>query len=118
MPGQTRTNRASAAGFMNGIIAVSTTVAAAMLLSFFGVVKDLAEQAPLITQHMQVTNTKLASIEQEQIVQSKAMAALLKDYTSREELQKELEKVSSEIRNLQLRQAVIEQILKTVEARG
>lgn len=112
MPDDTTEERAWGAGVIRAITAISSTVAASVLVGFIAVVQNLSEQAPLIASHMQLTNQKLSAIETEQVSQSRSMAALLKDYTSREQLQRELDKLNDKIRSLQVRQAVIEQMLR------
>jgi predicted PurR-regulated permease PerM len=93
------------------VTAVSTTIAAVILTGFISGVQDLVKQAPVLTAHMVATNQKLSSIEAEQAAAKLALTDLLKDYTSREQLQKELEKLNEKIRTLQVQQALIEQLL-------
>lgn len=99
-------------GVTRFVTAISTAVAAMVLLGSIADVRVLSQQSPLITAHMQDTNQKLSAIEGELASQNKAMAALLKDYTSREQLQQELDKLNEKIRSLQVQQAVIQQMLK------
>lgn len=95
------------------VTAVSTTVAAVILTGFISGVQDLVKQAPVLSAHMVATNQKLSSIEAEQVAAKIALTDLLKDYTSREQLQKELEKLNEKIRTLQVQQALIEQLLNS-----
>jgi hypothetical protein len=95
------------------VTAVSTTVAAVILTGFISGVQDLVKQAPVLSAHMVATNQKLSSIEAEQVAAKLALTDLLKDYTSREQLQKELEKLNEKIRTLQVQQALIEQLLNS-----
>jgi adenylosuccinate lyase len=95
------------------VTAVSTTVAAVILTGFISGVQDLVNQAPVLSAHMVATNQKLSSIEAEQVAAKLALTDLLKDYTSREQLQKELEKLNEKIRTLQVQQALIEQLLNS-----
>lgn len=105
-------------GFARSITAVSSTVAATVLVGFIGVVRDLSNQAPLITAHMQTTNQELAVIKSEQRQQSTAMATLLSDYTPRDFLRVELEKIEAKIRDLQVQQAVLQDRLKSGRSGG
>lgn len=91
---------------ISSITAVSTTVAATLLLGFLGTVKDIATQAPLIEAHMKTTSAELTTIKDKQVEQSLVLAALAKDYASRDSLRQEIEKLDSKIRELQLQQAV------------
>jgi hypothetical protein len=100
---------------ISSITAVSTTVAATLLLGFLGTVKDIAIQAPLIESHMKTTSAELSSIKDKQIEQSLVLAALAKDYASRDSLRQEIEKLDSKIRELQLQQAVTN---KTIDGKG
>jgi len=95
------------------VTAVSTTIAAVILTGFISGVQDLVKQAPVLSAHMLATNQKLSSIEAEQVAAKIALTDLLKDYTSREQLQKELEKLNEKIRTLQVQQALIEQLLNS-----
>jgi hypothetical protein len=94
---------------ISSITAVSTTVAATLLVGFFGSFKDMAVQAPVIAAHMVVTSSKLAQIEGKQTDQSMLLAGLVKDYTSREVLRMELEKLEAKVRELQMQQALLNQ---------
>ena len=105
-------------GFARSITAISSTIAATVLVGFIGVVRDLSNQAPLIAAHMQTTNQELLSIKNEQRQQSNAMATLLSDYTPREFLRVELEKVEAKIRDLQVQQAVLQDRLKSGRTGG
>lgn len=118
MPDPSTEERAWGNALARAVTAISSTIAASVLVGFIAVVQNLSEQAPLITAHMQVTNQKLTAIEYEQVEQSKAMAALLKDYTSREQLQRELDKLNEKINELQRRQALIEQRLQGLRSRS
>jgi negative regulator of sigma E activity len=104
-------------GVTRFVTAISTAVAAMVLLGSIADVRILSQQSPLITVHMQDTNLKLSAIEGELANQNQAMAALLKDYTSREQLQRELDKLNDKIRVLQVQQAVIQQMLKVEQSR-
>jgi predicted PurR-regulated permease PerM len=92
------------------VTAVAATLATAILFGFLSNVQELVKQVPT---HMAATNQKLSSIEAEQAALKVAIATLLKDYTSREQLQVELEKLNEKIRALQVKQAVIEMMLKS-----
>jgi len=95
------------------VTAVCSALGVAILAGFLSSVQDLVKQAPMLAAHMAATNQKLASIEAEQASAKLAIASLTKDYTSREQLQGELEKLNEKIRALQVQQAVIEMILKS-----
>lgn len=99
---------------IGSVTAVSTTVAATLLLGFLSTVKDIAAQAPLIEAHMKATSQELISIRDKQIEHSLVLAALAKDYASRESLRVEIEKLDGKIRELQLQQAVV---VKTLDGR-
>lgn len=98
------------------VTAVCSALAVAILAGFLSGVQDLVKQAPMLAAHMATTNQKLEAIENEQASTKMAIASLTKDYTSREQLQGELEKLNEKIRALQLKQAVIEMILKSNKA--
>lgn len=117
MPDPNTSERGWGMGVTRFVTAISTAVAAMVLLGSIADVRILSQQSPLITAHMQDTNQKLSSIEGELANQNKAVAALLKDYTSREQLQRELDKLNDKIRVLQVQQAVIQQMLKVEQSR-
>lgn len=94
------------------VTAVCSALGVAILAGFLSSVQDLVKQAPMLAAHMATTNQKLEAIENEQSLTKLAIASLTKDYTSREQLQAELEKLNDKIRALQVQQAVIEMILK------
>lgn len=106
MASETRTT------WISSITAVSTTVAATLLVGFLGTFKDLAAQAPLISAHMEDTNRKLVIIEEKQQQQGLILASLNKDYTSRDSMLVAMEKIEDKIRALQLQQAVIQSRLE------
>jgi adenylosuccinate lyase len=112
-PANIEERRAGYSRLARVVTAVSTTVAAVILTGFISGVQDLVKQAPVLTAHMVATNQKLSSIEAEQVAAKMALTDLLKDYTSREQLQKELEKLNEKIRTLQVQQALIEQLLNS-----
>lgn len=95
------------------VTAVCSALCVAILVGFLSSIQDLVKQAPMLSAHMATTNQKLDAIENEQASTKIAIAALTKDYTSREQLQGELEKLNDKIRALQVQQAVIEMILKS-----
>lgn len=101
--------------WVNSVTAVSTTVAATLLLGFLGTVKDIAAQAPLIEAHMKQTSAELLSIKDKQVEHSLVLATMAKDYTSRENLRVEIDKLDSKIRELQMQQAAMR---RNVEARA
>lgn len=98
--------------WINSITAVSTTVAATLLVGFLGTFKDMAAQAPLITAHMQTTSAKLVEIESKQTDMSLLLAGMTKDYASQAMLRAEMDKVEARIRELQVQQAVLRQMLE------
>lgn len=108
MAGETRNS------WVNAVTAVSTTVAAALLLGTIGTIKDLAIQAPLITSHMAATSNELMVIKDKQVEQSVLLATLAKDYTSRDNLRAELEKLEAKIRDLHVQQALLRQRLDSI----
>lgn len=91
------------------VTAVCATLATAILFGFLSSVQELVKQGPVLAAHMVATNQKLTAIETEQATSRLVMASLLKDYTSREQLQTELDKLNEKIRILQVQQAVREQ---------
>lgn len=95
------------------ITAVCSALLVAILAGFLSSIQDMVKQAPMLALHMATTNQKLEAIENEQAQAKLAIASLTKDYTSREQLQSELEKLNDKIRSLQVQQAVIEMILKS-----
>jgi 2-oxo-4-hydroxy-4-carboxy--5-ureidoimidazoline (OHCU) decarboxylase len=98
------------------VTAVCSALCVAILVGFLSSIQDLVKQAPTLALHMATTNQKLEAIENEQAQAKLAIASLTKDYTSREQLQSELEKLNDKIRALQVQQAVIEMILKSGKA--
>jgi predicted Zn-dependent peptidase len=113
MPTTIEERRAGYSRLARIVTAVSATLATAILFGFLSSVQDLVKQGPVLAAHMAATNQKLSAIENEQASAKMAIASLLKDYTSREQLQGELEKLNEKIRALQVQQAVIEMILKS-----
>lgn len=99
--------------WINAVSAVSTTVAATLLLGFLGTVKDMAAQQPLIASHMQTTSEKLATIEGRQGETSLVLAGMVKDYTPRDVLRAEIDKVEAKIRDLQVQQALLRQAIES-----
>ena len=97
---------------LGAITAVSTTVAATLLLGFLGIVKDFAVRAPLIEAHMKSTSEELVLIKDKQGEHSLVLATLVKDYTSRDNLRVELDKLDAKIRELQMNQVVIQKQLE------
>lgn len=95
------------------VTAVCSALGVAILAGFLSSVQDMVKQAPMLAAHMATTNQKLAAIETEQASIKMEITTLTKDYTSREQLQSELEKLNEKIRSLQVQQAVIEMMLKS-----
>jgi hypothetical protein len=113
MPTTIEERRAGYSRLARIVTAVSATLATAILFGFLSSVQDLVKQGPILAAHMVATNQKLSAIEAEQAAAKMAIGSLTKDYTSREQLQGELEKLNEKIRALQVQQAVIEMILKS-----
>lgn len=99
--------------WISAITAISTTVAATLLLGFIGTFKDLAAQAPLTAATLQAASADLVVIKEKQAEHTLLLATMAKDYTSRDALRAEIDKVEGKIRALELQQAVLEQRLKT-----
>lgn len=118
MPDHPTDDRAWGAGFSRFVTAVSSSVAAMVLVWSMTAVKTLSEQAPLVAEHMIRTTQTLSAMEAEQSNQSRSLAALLRDYTSKEQLQLELSKLDEKIRTLQLQQALLQQRIKADQSRG
>lgn len=95
------------------VTAACAALATAILFGFLSSVQELVKQGPVLAAHMVATNQKLTAIEAEQATSRLVMASLLKDYTSREQLQTELDKLNDKIRILQVQQAVREQTERT-----
>lgn len=113
MPTNLEERRAGYSRLARIVTAVCATLATAILFGFLSSVQDLVKQGPMLAAHMASTNQKLSSIELELASSKMAIASLTKDYTSREQLQGELEKINEKIRAMQVQQAVLEMILKT-----
>lgn len=109
MPTTIEERRAGYSRLARIVTAVAATLATAILFGFLSSVQELVKQGPVLAAHMVATNQKLTAIEAEQANSRLIMASLLKDYTSREQLQAELDKLNEKIRVLQVQQAVREQ---------
>jgi hypothetical protein len=109
MPTTIEERRAGYSRLARIVTAVAATLATAILFGFLSSVQELVKQGPVLAAHMVATNQKLTAIEGEQANSRLIMASLLKDYTSREQLQAELDKLNEKIRVLQVQQAVREQ---------
>ena len=98
--------------WIESITAVSTTVAATLLLGFLGTFKDLAAQAPLVQAYMQTTKEELAQLKSSTANQSMVLAAMAKDYPSRDYIQAEAEKTAARLQKIELQQALLQQQLE------
>jgi hypothetical protein len=98
--------------WIESVTAVSTTVAATLLLGFLGTFKDLAAQAPLIQSYMQTTKEELSQLKTNQTSQSLLLAAMAKDYPSRDAIQAEFEKTANRLQQVELQQALLRQQLE------
>lgn len=101
------TNATAKSSWISAVTAVSTTIAATLLLGFIGTVKDLVYQAPLISAQLQQAGEKLNAIEVLQDSQSLAISSLTNSAPTRDMLQREVEKLDDKIRALQVQQALL-----------
>lgn len=105
--GSMATNATAKSSWVSAVTAVSTTIAATLLLGFIGTVKDLVYQAPLISSQLQQAGEKLNAIEVLQDSQSLAISNLTSSAPTRDMLQREVEKLDDKIRALQVQQALL-----------